>query len=98
MNKTELVKVLQQKLGLPSKANAEVVYDAFFEAISAALKAEGTVRVQGFGTFSLSTRKERMGRNPRTGETVLIPAKTAVKFSPSLNLKKNVAGEDVNGM
>ena len=63
-----------------SKANATQVVEGILNTISNALSSGGEVRISGFGTFSVSTRKASIGRNPRTGETIHIPKIRQPKF------------------
>lgn len=70
-----------------SKANAEEVVKALGEVASAALAAGDEVTLNGIGKLAVTTRAERSGRNPKTGETLQIAAKRAVKFSPTKTLK-----------
>lgn len=80
MNKADLVAKVAELSGL-SKANANKASEAVFDAITAALKAGDDVRLIGFGSFSVSARPARQGKNPRTGEMIAIPASKAPKFS-----------------
>ena len=89
MKKAELVEAIAQKAGL-SKADANRALDATFEVITKALKKGERVPVAGFGTFNVSKRKAREGRNPQTGETVKIPARKAVSFKAGTALKEAV--------
>ena len=66
------------------------MYITFFGAIEASLKKKQDVRLVGFGTFSLSKRKAGVGRNPRTGEEIKIPASTTVRFKAGKGLKDAV--------
>lgn len=75
-----------------AKAKASDVVDGVLAAIVASLKAGNEVRLQGFGTFTVTERKATTGRNPRTGETIQIAAKRGVKFKAS-----KVLGDAVNG-
>ena len=70
-----------------SRAKATEVVDAVLSAIEAALKKQDEVRLVGFGTFSVSNRAASEGRNPRTGETIKIPASKRPKFSAGKALK-----------
>ena len=79
MNKTELVAAVAQKAGL-SKKDAEAALKAFTEVIADELKDGGKVQLVGFGTFEVSERAERIGRNPQTGEEMIIAASKAPKF------------------
>ena len=77
MKKVELVEAVAEKAGL-TKADATRAIDATFEAITDALANGDKVPLVGFGTFSISKRAAREGRNPRTGEPVKIEARNAV--------------------
>lgn len=89
MNKQELVNKVAELSGL-SKANAETAVAALFDAITDSLKQGEEVRMVGFGTFSVSQRAAKEGRNPRTGETIAIAAAKAVKFTAGKGLKDTV--------
>ena len=89
MKKAELIEAIAQKAGL-SKADANRALDATFEVITKALKKGERVPVAGFGTFNVSKRKAREGRNPQTGATVKIPARKAVTFKAGTALKDAV--------
>lgn len=89
MKKAELVEAIAEKAGL-TKADATRALDATFEAITKALKKGERVPVAGFGTFNVSKRKAREGRNPQTGATVKIPARKAVTFKAGTALKDAV--------
>ena len=79
MNKFDFISVLAEKHGM-TKAEADRVIDTVVDAISGALIAGDKVALSGLGTFSVVERNARVGRNPKTGETLEIPAKKAVKF------------------
>lgn len=89
MNKAELVDAMASKTGL-SKANAKKALDAFVGATSESLKNGDRVAIVGFGSFSVSQRSERSGRNPRTGEKITIPAQKVVKFKAGSDLSSGV--------
>ena len=89
MKKAELVEAIAEKTGL-TKADATRALDATFEVITKALKKGERVPVAGFGTFNVSKRKAREGRNPQTGATVKIPARKAVTFKAGTALKDAV--------
>ena len=86
MKKVELVEAVATATGL-TKADATRAIDATFEAITGALKDGDKVPLVGFGTFAVSERAAREGRNPRTGETVKIAARKAVTFKAGTALK-----------
>jgi DNA-binding protein HU-beta len=64
----------------------------FFDAITGALRDGDEVRIHGFGNFTIQQRAARMGRNPRTGEAVKVPARKVVRFSPSATLSASLKG------
>ena len=83
MNKTELVAAVAEQAGL-SKKDAEAAVKAFTDVVAEALKAGDKIQLVGFGTFEVS---EREGRNPRTGETMIIEASKTPKFKAGKALK-----------
>lgn len=89
MNKNDLINSVASAAGL-SKVDAGRAVDAFTGAISSALAAGNEVRLVGFGTFSVVHRKATMGRNPRTGERIQIPAARRPKFKTGKALKEAV--------
>lgn len=89
MNKAELVAKVAEKTGLSKKASAEAV-NAITGAISEELENKGTVQLIGFGTFTTAERAAKAGKNPQTGETIQIPAKTVPKFKAGKALKEAV--------
>ena len=89
MNKTELIAAVAEKTGT-TKKTAEAVVTATFEAVTAALVKGEKVQVSGFGIFDVKTREARTGRNPRTKETIQIPAAKLPAFKASKTLKDAV--------
>ena len=89
MKKVELVEAIAKKAGL-TKADAARSLDATLEAIEEALVKGDRVPLIGFGTFAVSKRGKRTARNPRTGETITIPARNAVTFKVGNTLKEKV--------
>lgn len=89
MKKVDLVEAIAEEAGL-TKADATKAFDATFNVIKNALANGEKVPVAGFGTFAVSERAARDGRNPRTGETVTIPARNAVTFKAGSALKDAV--------
>lgn len=87
--KTQIVDGIAAKTGI-SKATIRAVLQAQVETITDAVTSGKDVRVSGLGTFKLSKRAERIGRNPNTGEAVTIPEKTAVRFAVATQLKNAV--------
>ena len=91
MNKAELCEKVQQALGDDtSKAAAENAVKVVLDAIADGVRRDETVQLIGFGTFKVSHRAARMGRNPKTGEAMQINASKSVKFSPSAAFKKSL--------
>ena len=86
MNKTEVIAAISVKAGL-SKKDAEKALKAFTEVVTEELKNGGKVQVVGFGTFEVSERAAREGRNPSTGEAMTIAASKAPKFKAGKALK-----------
>lgn len=85
MNKTDLINAIAEAAGL-TKADATKALNATTAAIANAVKNDDKVALVGFGTFSVSERPGRTGKNPRTGEVIEIPAKKVVKFNPGAEL------------
>jgi DNA-binding protein HU-beta len=90
MNKTELIAQVAMKAGL-SKKDAEKALNAALESIASALQAEEKVQLVGFGSFETKTREARVGRNPKTGEEIQIPASKLPVFKAGKALKDQVA-------
>lgn len=89
MNKADLVNSLSTKTGLTKTKSNEVV-DALVSTITESLRNGEKVTLVGFGTFTTSKKEARKGRNPKTGETLEIPAKTVAKFKAGSELSKSV--------
>jgi len=89
MTKAELVAVMAKASG-GSKVSAERALNAFLDGVFASLRRGRRVTLGGFGTFMVSRRAERNGRNPRTGKVIKIPAVRVPRFKPSRSLKAAV--------
>ena len=89
MNKTELILSISEKAGI-SRKDAEKALNAAVEAITEALTREEKVQIVGFGSFETKSRAERIGRNPRTKEDVIIPASKVPAFKAGKALKDAV--------
>ena len=89
MNKTELVAAIAKKTEL-SKKDAEKALKAFVDVVTAELKKEEKIQLVGFGTFEVSKRAAREGRNPQTGKTMKIEACKAPRFKAGKALKDAV--------
>ena len=91
MNKGELVEAVQGNLGGgASKKDAENALSSVLDAIADGVRKDQVVQIIGFGTFKVKHRAARLGRNPKTGETIQIQASKSVGFSPSAALKKSL--------
>jgi DNA-binding protein HU-beta len=89
MNKTNLVDAMAEDAGI-SKAAAKKALESFLNHVEGALKNEDRVSLVGFGSWSVSKRAAREGRNPQTGKTIKIAAKNVVKFKAGSELQKAV--------
>lgn len=89
MNKTELIEHMAQTADI-SKAAATRALEALIVAVKTTLKKDGSVTLVGFGTFSVGKRSARIGRNPRTGESIKIKAAKVPKFKAGKGLKDAV--------
>ena len=89
MNKAQLVDAMANGAGL-TKADAKKALDAFVGATSDALKGGDRVALIGFGSFSVTERGERTGRNSQTGKEITIPAKKVIKFKAGSDLSNTV--------
>lgn len=86
MNRMDLVAAVAEAAGL-TKTDAGRAVDALFDSVVAGMKADGEVRLVGFGSFVVTERPEAQGRNPRTGETIVISASRQAKFKAGKLLK-----------
>jgi len=86
MTKADLVEEVAKVTELTRK-DSEVIVDTMFESVIKALKAGDKLEVRGFGSFRVRQRNSRVGRNPKTGEKVDVPAKRVPYFKPSKELK-----------
>ena len=89
MNKGELISAIAEKAGL-SKADSEKALNATTEAIKETLAKGESIQLIGFGTFSISERSARTGRNPQTGKEIQIAAKKVAKFKPGKALDETI--------
>jgi DNA-binding protein HU-beta len=89
MNKAELIEAIASGSKL-TKADSGRALDAFLEATSKALKKGDKLTLVGFGTFSVTKRPARVGRNPKTGKAIKIAAKKVAKFKAGAALAKTV--------
>ncbi len=85
MNKAELIAKLSDDVGI-TKTQANAALDSFVEAVTKTLKGGGKVTLVGFGTFTVSKRKARKGRNPQTGAEINIKARRVARFKAGKEL------------
>ena len=91
MNKAELIEAVQAAVGgETSKREATDTVEAVLGCIADGVRKDGVVQLIGFGSFKVSNRAARMGRNPKTGEPMQIAASKSVRFSPSSAFKKSL--------
>jgi integration host factor subunit beta len=96
MTKAELVEEVTQ-LGDLTRRDGEVIVDTIFDAVIGALKAGDKIEIRGFGSFRIRQRKPRIGRNPKTGAKVDVPAKRVPYFKPSKELRDLVNPGEAEG-
>ena len=89
MNKTDLIDRVAESTELNKTAASRAV-EAVLDIITGSLRQGDSVTLSGFGTFSVSNRSQRTGRNPRTGAKITIPASKVVKFKPGKSLSEKV--------
>ena len=89
MNKGQLISKIAEDAGL-TKAQATAALDAVVDGVTGALKSGDKLTLVGFGTFGISSRAARKGRNPQTGKEINIPAKNVVKFKAGKELTEKV--------
>ena len=89
LTKADLAEKLFEELGI-NKREAKEMVEVFFEEIRSALEKNYPVKLSGFGNFDLRDKKERPGRNPKTGEEIPISARRVVTFRPGQKLKARV--------
>ena len=89
MTKAELIESVASKVDLP-RAIAERAVNTMFDEMTAALSQGDKVNISGFGTFAVSARKARTGRNPKTGESIQIAASKSAKFKAGKTLKDSL--------
>ncbi|MCK9229466.1 MAG: integration host factor subunit beta [Syntrophales bacterium] len=90
MTKQQLVESLRDRLPDYKPGDLAIAVDILFDSIRDALIEGDRIEIRGFGVFSVKTRKPRVGRNPRTGESVFIPERRTLLFKPGKKLKEMV--------
>ena len=89
LTKAEIAETIYEELGI-NKREAKDLVDLFFEEIRVSLEANEEVKLSGFGNFELRDKRQRPGRNPKTGEDIPISARRVVTFKPGQKLKARV--------
>ena len=89
MNKAELIARIAEDAGI-TKTQANATLDSFVDAVTKSLKKGDKVTLVGFGTFTVSKRKARNGRNPKTNEAIKIKAKKVARFKPGKDLAESI--------
>ncbi|MBW2621918.1 MAG: integration host factor subunit alpha [Deltaproteobacteria bacterium] len=89
MTKADIVRQIQAKVGFSRQKTAEVV-DDLFEIMKETLEKGEPVKISGFGNFEVRQKNARKGRNPQTGESIIIPQRRVLSFKPSQLLKKAI--------
>jgi integration host factor subunit beta len=90
MTRSDLVEALAERFGQLTHRDAEFAVKALLEAMSDSLARGHRIELRGFGSFTISHRPPRMGRNPRSGEQVAIPEKRVPHFKPGKALREEV--------
>ena len=97
MTKADIVEKVYQKIGFSKKEASELV-EMVFGSLKDVLHKGDKVKISGFGNFIVRKKKERVGRNPQTGEQIKISARRVLTFRPSQVLKAMLNGEDISNM
>jgi integration host factor subunit beta len=92
MIKSELVEILAGHQPHLAHRDVELAVTIMIEHMSESLAAGGRIEIRGFGSFKLSHRPPRVGRNPKTGESVALPARHVPRFKPGKELRERVMG------
>ena len=89
MTKGDLVAHISRNTGL-SRTQASMALDSIVDGIKVGLRKDGSASLTGLGTFKMTRREARKGRNPKTGESINIPAKNVIKFRPTKGVEKSI--------
>lgn len=92
MTKSDLIEMVQESDGVPelTKKSTTAIVDAVFECMKDAIAEEERFSYPGFGTFKLKSRKARKGRNPKTNQEIMIPARKTVGFKPAPSFRDSL--------
>jgi len=89
MTKADIAERIQSKLGIPKKESS-ILLESVFSMMKSTLERGEKIKIAGFGNFEIKQKKDRIGRNPHTGETITIEARTVLTFKPSAVLKSAI--------
>ena len=92
MTKSELIEILSQRQAHLKSDDVDLSVKALLEMMGGALSAGERIEIRGFGSFSLHYRPPRLGRNPKSGESVALPGKHVPHFKPGKELRERVSG------
>ena len=92
MTKSELIEILSQRQAHLKGEDVDLAVKALLEMMGGALATGERIEIRGFGSFSLHYRPPRLGRNPKTGESVALPGKHVPHFKPGKELRERVSG------
>jgi integration host factor subunit beta len=96
MTRSDLVELLAEHIGQLTHRDAEAAVKTILDAMSDALVSGHRIEIRGFGSFSITRRPPRMGRNPRTGEKVPIPERRVPHFKPGKALRQAIGAQSVD--
>ena len=89
MTKKDIAKKIGEATGIPQVPVTQIV-QMLFDGITKTLTEEGNIELRNFGVFKVKKRKPRQARNPRTGESVMVPARRAITFKPGREMQRRV--------
>ena len=92
MTKSELIEILAQRQGHLKADDVDLAVKSLLEMMGGALASGERIEIRGFGSFSLHYRPPRLGRNPKTGDSVALPGKHVPHFKPGKELREKVSG------
>jgi integration host factor subunit alpha len=94
ITRSQLVEAIYQATGV-TRSESTLIFDTLIETLGSLLKQQGEVKINHFGSFVNKKKAQRVGRNPKTGQEVVIPAHYAVSFKPALSLKTSVEAQEL---
>jgi integration host factor subunit alpha len=94
MTKADIVEIIQAGTGLTRKESAEMMEEVF-SIIKSTLEQGENLKISGFGSFVVKQKNDRKGRNPQTGEAIILPARRVVTFKPSAVLRDAINNDQV---